>query len=75
MILLTASMLSENAPERIRGDVNADGEFNAADLVTMSNWLHSKPESYLADWKSGDLCEDNRINIFDLSLMRKELLK
>lgn len=75
MILLTAAMLSENAPERIRGDVNADGEFNAADLVTLSNWLHSKPESDLADWKSGDLCEDNRINIFDLSLMRKELLK
>lgn len=75
MILLTAAMLSENAPERIRGDVNFDGQFNAADLVTLNNWIHSKKESALADWKAGDLCEDNRIDVFDLSLMRKELLK
>ena len=75
MILLTAAMLSENSPERIRGDVNADGEFNAADLVTLNKWISCRDGSELADWKAGDLCEDGRIDIFDLCIMRKELVE
>ena len=58
----------------IRGDVNADGEFNVADLVLLQNWLLARPDTILADWKAGDLCEDDRLDVFDLVLMRRLLI-
>lgn len=61
--------------DRIRGDVNADGKFNVADVVTLQKWLICVPDVTLADWKAGDLCEDNRLDVFDLCLMKRELLK
>jgi len=59
----------------VRGDVNADGEFNVADVVTLQKWLLAVPDTKLADWKSADLCSDNRLDVFDLCLMKRELLK
>ncbi len=58
-----------------KGDVNADGEFNVADVVTLQKWLLAVPDTKLADWKSADLCSDNRLDVFDLCLMKRELLK
>ena len=58
-------------PEKIAGDVNADGEFSVADLVALQNWLLAKPDSDLADWEAGDLCKDQRIDVFDLIMMRR----
>jgi len=57
----------------VRGDVNADGDLNVADLVLLQKWLLAIPETHLADWKAGDLCEDDRLDVFDLVLMRREL--
>ena len=57
----------------IRGDVNADGELSVADLVLLQKWLLAVPDTKLADWKAGDLCEDDRLNVFDLCLLRREL--
>lgn len=67
--ILTKSAVSEN----VRGDVNSDGRFNIADLVTLQNWLLGR-ENRLADWKAGDLCADNKLDAFDAVIMRKELL-
>ena len=61
-------------PASITGDVNADGSFNIADIVLFQNWLLAKTDAVLADWKAGDLCEDNRLDIFDLVLMKRLLL-
>ena len=58
----------------IRGDVNADGKFDIADIVTMQNWLLAKNDARLADWQAGDLLEDGRIDAFDLCLMRTLLI-
>lgn len=58
-----------------KGDANADGEFNVADVVTLQKWLLAVPDTKLADWKSADLCSDNRLDVFDLCLMKRELLK
>lgn len=33
------------------------------------------PNTYLADWKAADLCEDNRLDVFDLCLMKRALLE
>lgn len=61
-------------PASIKGDVNADGSFNIADVVLLQNWLLARSDAVLADWKAGDLREDNRLNIFDLVLMKRLLL-
>ena len=72
---LTYLLTFAETNSHIVGDVNADGAFNIADVVTMQKWLLAVPEAMLADWKAGDLCEDNKINVFDLCLMKRELLK
>lgn len=72
---LTYLLTFAETNSHIVGDVNADGAFNIANVVTMQKWLLAVPEAMLADWKAGDLCEDNKINVFDLCLMKRELLK
>ncbi len=57
------------------GDVNADGEFTIADVVALQKWLLAVPDTKLADWKAADFCSDNRLDVFDLCLMKRELLK
>ena len=75
---LTASdiklLVNSGNKESVRGDVNADGEFNVSDLVLLQKWLLAVPDTKLADWKAADLCNDDRLDVFDLCLMRKELL-
>ena len=75
---LTASdiklLVNSGSKESVRGDVNADGEFNVSDLVLLQKWLLAVPNTQLADWKAADLCNDDRLDVFDLCLMRKELL-
>ena len=59
----------------VRGDINSDGLFNAADAVLLQKWLLAVPNTNLADWKAADLCEDDRLNVFDLCIMKRELLR
>ena len=58
----------------IQGDVNADGEFNIADVVSLQKWLLAESDTKLADWQAGDLYEDNKINVLDLCVMRQKLI-
>lgn len=60
--------------ETIIGDVNADGEFNIADIVLFQKWLLNVPDAELSDWKAADLCEDDRLDVFDLCMMKRILL-
>ena len=57
------------------GDANGDGEFNVADVVLLQKWLLAVPDTHLANWNAADFCCDNKLDIFDLVLMRKALLK
>lgn len=66
--------IPKEAPESIEGDVNADGTFTVADVVTLQKWLLAVPDTTLADWKAGDLCDDDRLDVFDLCLMKRKLL-
>ena len=56
------------------GDVNADGASNIADAVLMRKWIHAVPETVLADWQAGDLCRDGRLDVFDLVMMKTQLV-
>ena len=59
----------------VKGDVNANGDFNLLDVITFHKWLHHMPAVTLANWKAGDLYEDNKLNIFDFLLMKQLLLQ
>lgn len=56
-----------------RGDVNADGWTNIADLVMLQRWLLNDGTE-LKYWKAGDLCEDDILNVFDLVMLKRLLL-
>lgn len=53
-------------------DVNADEEFNVADVVALSNWLHGRGEIGAG---SGDMNDDGFVDVFDLCLMKKALVE
>ena len=57
----------------VPGDANDDGSLTTADLLMVEKWLLGYGE--LTNWKNADLCEDNIIDVFDLCLLRKELIK
>ena len=59
---------------RIKGDVNADGVFDIADVVLLQKWLLAVPDTHLENWQAADLCKDNRLDVFDLCLMKRELI-
>ena len=71
----------ENAHERISylnmamEDISAiDGKFDIADVVLLQKWLLAVPDSKLADWKAADLYDDNRLDVFDLCMMKRKLI-
>ncbi len=59
--------------DSVRGDVNADGTFSIADIIMLQKWLVGSGN--ITDMKAGDLYEDGKINIFDLSMMKQELIE
>ncbi len=59
------------ADEKIMGDANGDGRFNAADVVTMQKWLMGSGN--MTAYDTVDFCADGVINTFDYTLMLKAL--
>lgn len=58
---------------KVSGDVNGDGEFTVADVVALQKWLLGVSDDALVNWKAGDLCEDDRLDVFDICVMREML--
>ena len=69
-VLLKAS---SEVSDVLRGDVNADGKVDTADVVMLQKYLHKS--SKLTNWKNADMNQDNIINIYDLVALKKMLLK
>ena len=61
-------------PQTIRGDVNADGRFDVSDVVALQKWLLAMADVQLSDWNAGDFCADGLLDIFDLCMMKRELV-
>ncbi len=61
--------------ETPNGVVNSDGKFDVLDVVLLQKWLLAVPDVKLANWRAGDFCNDGRLDVFDLCLMKCELLK
>lgn len=68
-------MIPTAEKQTVLGDVNADGKFNISDVVLLQKWILAVPDVNLADWKAGDLCENNVLNVFDLCLMKRLLIQ
>ena len=68
--------LTENndTKQPVAGDVNADGVFNISDVVALQKWLLAVPDVELADWKTGDLYQDDVLNVFDSCSMKQKLI-
>ena len=56
------------ASAALRGDVNGDGSFSAADLVSFSQYILGSGELPKAP-DAGNLYADERLDVFDLILM------
>ena len=68
-------ILEPAAPKKaVIGDVNADGTFNVADVVLLQKWLIAVPDTELTDWKAADLYEDDRLDVFDLCMIKQILI-
>lgn len=55
------------------GDCNNDGYVNIADAVMLQKYLLGNGS--LTNWKNADLFKDDRIDVFDMVLMRKLLIE
>ena len=67
------NVFADNIIDSVKGDVNADNEFNVADVVVFQKWLLGYDVD-LKNWKNADLCEDNELDVFDLCFMKRELI-
>jgi len=69
----TATAFTVNAvsEEKLMGDANGDGRFNAADVVSVQKWLMGTGAMTARD--TVDFCADGVINSFDYILMLKAL--
>lgn len=57
----------------IKGDANDDKTVDVADAVMLQKWLLGS--GTLTNWKNVDLCEDGKIDVFDMIEMRKLITK
>lgn len=72
--MIAASKGESYTPDKsVKGDVNDDGQFNVSDVVALQKWLLAVPNANLANWKNADLYADERLNVFDLCLMKQLL--
>lgn len=64
-----------NIATPIEGDVNCDGEVNITDVVLLQKWLLAVPDTHLENWQAVDLCKDDRLDVFDLCLLKRKLIE
>ncbi len=62
-------------PEFVKGDANGDGKMTIADAVSLTNWIMGVSDAKLENSEAADLCKDGKIDVFDLCLLREELVK
>lgn len=58
----------------VLGDANGDGLVTIADAVMLQKWLLAKSKE-LTYWENVDLCKDNKIDVFDLCLLKRMLIE
>lgn len=59
----------------VEGDVNTDGKFDISDVVLLQKWLLGVSDVTLPNWKAADFCEDEKLNVLDLCMMKRKLVE
>ena len=62
-------------PSPATGDVDGDGELGVTDVIQIQKWMLATPGTKLKDWKAADFNKDGVLDVFDLGLMKRALLK
>jgi hypothetical protein len=57
---------------KVQGDVDADGDFDLADVVMLEKWLIKSGN--IEDPDAGDFTSDSKLNVSDLSIMKSKVL-
>ncbi|MBR5514154.1 MAG: dockerin type I repeat-containing protein [Ruminococcus sp.] len=57
------------------GDINLDGKFGIADIVTVQSWILGKKDVEIRYWENADLYPDGRLDVFDICLLKEKLIK
>ena len=65
--------LSVISVSHVAGDANGDGLCSISDAVMLEKWLLGASE--LSCWENVDLCKDNVIDVFDLIMLRRMVIK
>lgn len=60
--------------DEVNGDVNRDGSFGIADAVTLQQWLLGSANVSMKRWKAADFNTDDKLDVFDLCIMKKKLI-
>lgn len=64
-----------NPTVQVKGDINGDGKFTIADIVTFKKWLYGISDTSLANWEAADFCEDGVLDSFDFCIMRRKIIE
>lgn len=70
----TAATTELPVPITIACDLNGDAVFNLADVVLLQRWLLAVPGTTLANAQAGDLDDNGVLNVYDLAMMKHQLL-
>ena len=61
--------------DQVLHDLNADGSFDVRDAVLLQKWILNIPGTTLPNPDAGDLDGDGMLDVYDLGLMKRELLQ
>ena len=75
-MLAAMPLLGSGAPLRAEaaasGDLDGNGQFNAADVRLLQNWLLTS-RTQLSNWQAADFDGNRVLNAVDLTLMKREV--
>lgn len=60
---------------QVVGDLNGDYKISVSDAVILQKWLLGQETKMPEIWQAADLCEDERIDVFDFCLLKRLLIE
>lgn len=73
LLSLTEPASDSGTDDKSAGDINADGTVNNIDVKLLQEYLVNKSELTAKQLANADVCEDSKINIFDVIALKRSL--